>query len=174
MEAPQHSALLDAVAATGRAVALIGQDEVAGRAEPAARRRRQIGLVRIGRHPISLYLRRAFSAGLLLHSQAPRQIDARPSPYRCGTCRFAARLAEPGRSEAAARLAGIPTVSGALLGTVGTPHRPSAERAWKCFRWPGKVTRGHATDIRLMWPACRNWLPKEDPGADPTPAADAG
>lgn len=134
MEAPQHSAALDRMGEYARVGALLGAEEVAGRAEPAARRRRQIGLVRIGRHPISLYLRRAFSAGLLLHSQAPRQIDARTSPYRCGTCRFLVAL---------------------------EPENPRT--VFKCMRWPEKVTRGAATDVRKMWPACRNWLPLDRP-----------
>jgi hypothetical protein len=150
MEAPEHSATLLGMQDRWAVGSLLAAEEIAGRAEPAARRRRQIGLVRIGRHPISLYLRRAFSSGLLLHSQAPRQIDARPSPYRCGTCRFLVCL---------------------------EPEKPATP--FKCMRWPELTTRGAATDVRKMWPACRNWLPKEKPdghlaAVPPAAPADAG
>lgn len=158
MEAPQHSAALDRMGEYARVGALLAAEEVAGRAEPAARRRRQIGLVRIGRHPISLYLRRAFSAGLLLHSAAPRQIDARPSEYRCGTCRFAGPVAL-GVPGAPLRGPARPYATGdAGMVVKGSP---------KCWRWPEKVTKGPATTIRLMWPACRNWLPLDRPDKSP-------
>lgn len=150
MDAPRHSSFrFDAASAQ----TLLDVGEVAGPAEPAARRRRHIALVRIGRHPVSLYLRRAFSAGLLLHSAAPRRIDARGQDYRCGTCRFAGRVAFAPLETAARGPA--------------RPYRPGVDGAarrgsWKCWRWPEKVTRGPATTIRLMWPACRNWLPRVD------------
>lgn len=153
MEAPQHSAALIELGEHTTVSALLAAEEVAGRAEPAARTRRQKGLVRIGRHPVSLYLRRAFSAGLLLHGAAPRAVDARPSEYRCGTCRFAQRVA-------------YAPAGGAVRGPA-RPYQPGVDGAsqrgsWKCWRWPEKVTRGPATTIRMMWPACRNWLPRLD------------
>ena len=130
MTAPQHHPL---VGRKGEVQSLFADDEVAGPAEPAARRRRQIHFVRIGRHPVTLYLRKAFSAGLALHPLAPRTIDARPSAFRCGTCTWCQPL----------------------------DLDASGARAWKCFRWAEKVTRGQATTIRLMWPACREYAPKE-------------
>lgn len=151
MDAPQHSELLGRPMA---AVALIDAEQVAGRAEPAARRRRQIKLVSIGRHPYSLVLRLAFSTGQPLHSKAPRQIDARPSAMRCGTCKFAAPLdasSSPGAPAARPLPAGAPA--------------EWARGAFKCFNWPELVTRGQATDIRLMWPACRAWRPRDVPAA---------
>jgi len=163
MEAPEHTDALVRLNALvrlrePRPAPLIEAGDVAGRAEPAARRRRQIGLVRIGRHPISLYLRRAFSSGLPLHTLAPRNINAGDSMYRCGTCRFAARLDADGFVS--------PPKARSLV-----PEGKWAALVHKCFRWPELVTRGNATDIRLMWPACRNWLPKETDAPAP---ADAG
>lgn len=144
MSAPAHHPL---VGHHGEQASLFADEEVAGPAEPAARRRRHIHLVKVGRHPITLYLRKAFSAGLALHPLAPRSIDARPSPYRCGTCSWCQPLD---------------------LDATGA-------KAWKCFRWPDKVTRGSATTVRLMWPACREFRPpaqktEEAPdGAAPAP-----
>lgn len=154
LPAPQHSTALVRLR-EHRPLPLIEADNVAGRVEPSARIRRQIGLVRIGRHPISLYLRRAFSTGLPLHTLAPRQIDASGSEYRCGTCRFAAPL------DAAGFVSPPP---GRKLSAESSPW---ARTVRKCFRWPELVTRGNATNIRLMWPACRNWLPRVDEDVNP-------
>lgn len=160
MEAPDHSDALVRLDARVRLrdpqpLPMLEADNVAGPAEPAARRRRQIKLVSIGRHPISLYLRRAFSAGLPLHSDAPRQIDASGSPYRCGTCRFAAPLDAAG------------FVSPPPARKLSPEPSPWARTVRKCFRWPELVTRGNATNIRLMWPACRSWLPRVDEDVNP-------
>jgi hypothetical protein len=147
MSAPRHSELLG-----GRAEPLLLFGEGDGLAEPSRRRRRQIKLAQIGRHPISIYLRQAFSAGLRLHPQAPRKIDARPSPYRCGTCKFCEPLDANGQD---------------FDPLDGTDYAHPTRLIWKCFRWPEKVTRGGATTIRLMWPACIHW---KEPERAETPA----
>ena len=147
MTAPQHHPL---VGRKGEVQSLFADDEVAGPAEPAARRRRQIHLVRIGRHPVTLYLRKAFSAGMALHPLAPRAIDARPSAFRCGTCTWCQPLDLMGKD---------------FDPKTGLDMAHPGRLIWKCFRWPEKVTRGQATTIRLMWPACREFTPpsKEKP-----------
>jgi len=115
-----------------------------GAAEPSARRRRRIHLVKLGRHPATLWLRQAFSAGLALHPQAPRQIDARPSPFTCGSCAWCQPLDLMGQD---------------FDPKTGEDMAHPARLIWKCWRWPEKVTRGDLTTIRLMWPACVRWTP---------------
>lgn len=86
-------------------------------------------LTSIGMHPISTLVR----DGVRLHPDAERTDFPKTGP-RCGTCAFGAPLES------------LPS------------SPPWTKLHFKCWRWPERVTRGQASNIRKGWPGCREYM----------------